>query len=72
MSSLDQDLRDFYTQEGEEIGAAKERERHIKTTIEIALAVRTEDESIDHLLSRLPIPEEDRADVEQGLRERIS
>ena len=84
MTTLDLDFKERYTREGWEKGVEEgreegrkegrneERKKHIESLISIALSVREEGETVEHLLTRLPIPDEDRPDVEKGLRERTA
>ena len=80
MTTLDLDFKERYTREGWEKGieeGRKEgreegRKKRIDSMVSIALIVREEGETVEHLLTRLPIPDEDRPDVEKGLRERTA
>ena len=88
MTTLDLDFKERYTREGWEKGVEEgrkegrkkgweegreeERKKRIDLAISIALIVREEGETVEHLLTRLPIPDEDRPDVERGLRERTA
>ena len=72
MTTLDLDFKERYTREGWEKGVEEERKKRIDSLVSVALIVREEGETVEHLLTRLPIPDEDRPDVEKGMRERCT
>ena len=51
---------------------ANERKKHIDSLTDILLALRKEGETVDQLLSRIPIPNEDRLEVESAIKRRLS
>ena len=84
MTTLDLDFKERYTREGWEKGVEEgrkegrkegrdeERKKRIDSLVSVALIVREEGETVEHLLDRLQIPEDIRSDVEKGLRERTA
>ena len=72
MTTLDLDFKERYTREGWEKGVEEERNKRIDLAISVAISVREEGETVEHLLDRLQIPEDIGSDVEKGLRERMA